>query len=249
MKVELIYDQSCPNVALTRANLLRAFSKTGLPATWQEWDKGSSEAPARIQAYGSPTLLINDRDLVGVSGNSNGDCCRIYSGSGVPSVELIAKALSFNDKKNDGKGVGILGALATAPGAGAAFLAKAACPFCYPAVAGLLSSMGLGFLFQDTPLIVLTSLATAMVLFGLGFRAKSRHGYGPLCLGLIGVILGGYSNYQGIDTLFYSATAIIVIACIWNLVPRRSCGNCVTTEAHNPSSAQQENTYVHETKD
>src|SRR5437867_10725726 len=41
MKVELIYDADCPNVAETRANLLQAFAAAHLEAEWTEWDRSS----------------------------------------------------------------------------------------------------------------------------------------------------------------------------------------------------------------
>ena len=46
MKVEFIYDPDCPNVAETRAQLLRAFAETGITPRWVEWSSDSVEVPA-----------------------------------------------------------------------------------------------------------------------------------------------------------------------------------------------------------
>ena len=63
MTVEFIYDPDCPNVAEARAQLLRAFSETGISPRWVEWNRDSAEAPANARGFGSPTLLVNGRDV------------------------------------------------------------------------------------------------------------------------------------------------------------------------------------------
>jgi len=96
--VELIYDHDCPNVSLTRAQLLRAFSEAGILPRWREWDRGDSQSPGYVRGYGSPTILINGKDVAGVAPSDGTSCCRLYPGAsqemqGVPPVELIASAL------------------------------------------------------------------------------------------------------------------------------------------------------------
>ena len=58
MKVEFIYDLDCPNVAEARAQLLRAFTETGISPRWVEWSRDSAAAPAYARGFGSPTLLV-----------------------------------------------------------------------------------------------------------------------------------------------------------------------------------------------
>ena len=58
LKVELVYDKDCPNVAEARHNLLRAFAEAGTPARWTEWDQSRPETPARLRGFGSPTVLV-----------------------------------------------------------------------------------------------------------------------------------------------------------------------------------------------
>jgi len=99
MKIELIYARDCPNVNAARANLVRALSATRLPVRWTEWDRLSPETPSYVRGFGSPTVLVDGRDVGGISETeAAGACCRIYRSSksgltGAPSTDLIARAL------------------------------------------------------------------------------------------------------------------------------------------------------------
>src|SRR2546425_10260423 len=72
------------------------------------------------------------------------------------------------------------------PGIGVALLPKLACPLCWPAYAGVLSSFGLGFLISATYLLPITIAFLILTLIVLVFRAKRRRGYLPFGFGLIG---------------------------------------------------------------
>ena len=229
INVEFIFDRDCPNVKSTRINLMKAFSITKLNAHWKEWSRNSDKAPDYARKHGSPTILINGKDIVGVEPESGANCCRVYEGAGVPSVKLISSKLlevtNLSHSKNN-KLFGFLGTASIGPGVGAAFLAKAACPFCYPAIAGFLSSIGLGFLFKGAYFYVLVTLFLAITLFGLGFRAKSRRGYGPLYLGVFGAVIAIVFHYLKND-VFYIGIGVLVVASIWNLVPlKKQCDAC-----------------------
>ncbi len=230
LNVEFIFDKDCPNVKETRANLLKAFSSVKLSAKWKEWDRNSGKSPEYARKHGSPTILINGKDIMGVEPVDGANCCRVYEGAGVPSVNLIASKLtnSCNDLKGrKNKLFGFLGTASIGPGVGAAFLAKASCPLCYPAMAGFLSSIGLGFLFRGTDFYILMSFFLGIALFGLGFKAKSRRGYAPLYLGIVGSIIALTFHYRQNDSLFYFGIGILFFASIWNLIPmKRNCTNC-----------------------
>jgi hypothetical protein len=64
---------------------------------------------------------------------------------------------------------------------------------CWPAYAGIVSALGLGFLISTKYLFPLTAAFLIITAVALGFRASQRHGYSPLCLGLISaaIILTG----------------------------------------------------------
>jgi hypothetical protein len=85
--------------------------------------------------------------------------------------------------------------LMTIPGVGVLLLPKLACPLCWPAYAGLLSSVGLGFLISVRYLLPITATFLALAVGVLAFRAPRRRGYGPFVLGLFaaaGVLVGKF---------------------------------------------------------
>lgn len=226
VKVEFIYDSNCPNIEKTRANLLSAFSLLKVTPQWTEWDRNSDETPQYARRFGSPTILVNGRDLTNIQ-PSNSNNCRIYNGSGTPPVDMIVDAISLQHSSS--KKAGILGAFSIGPGVGAALLAKASCPFCYPAIAGFLTSIGAGFLFKGTYFLILMSVFFAIALFGLFYKAKLRRGYYPFLAGLAGVVLALLAKHFESDVGFYFGIGILLAASIWNLIPvRTNCSACVT---------------------
>jgi len=108
------------------------------------------------------------------------------------------------------------------PGVGVSLLPKLACPLCWPAYAGLLSSVGLGFLISAAYLLPLTAGFLVIALGGLAFRANSRHGYGTFLLGLLAAaaVLLGKFRWESSPTK-YGAVALLVIASLWNAWPIR----------------------------
>lgn len=107
------------------------------------------------------------------------------------------------------------------PGAGVSILPKLACPACWPAYAGLLSSVGLGFLISAEYLLPLTVAFLALVLAALVSRARDRGGYGRFLIGLIaafGVLVGKF--VWSSNTIVYSAVGLLVTASLWNSWPR-----------------------------
>lgn len=95
-KVELIYDADCPNVAAAREVLLRAFAAAGVPPRWSE--HLASEAPAHARGLGSPTILVEERDVSARDEPSPQACCRLYATAdghlrGVPDADTVARAI------------------------------------------------------------------------------------------------------------------------------------------------------------
>ncbi|HLK11024.1 MAG TPA: hypothetical protein VKW76_06555 [Candidatus Binatia bacterium] len=100
--VELVCDQGCPNAEEARI--------TGLAAQCSEWTTSSDTTPAHLRRYGSPTVLVNGRDVAGAE-PGEAESCRVYEGnrrrSGVPPTELIVSALAAADQPK-GSGVGFI---------------------------------------------------------------------------------------------------------------------------------------------
>src|SRR2546423_10614512 len=113
-------------------------------------------------------------------------------------------------------------ALLSLPGIGLSALPKLACPICWPAYAGLLSSLGLGFLISAAYLLPLTITFLALALTALAFRARKRRGFGPFLIGLIaaiGILLGKFVWES--NATVYSGVGILIVASVWNSWPRR----------------------------
>jgi len=92
--------------------------------------------------------------------------------------------------------------LLAAPGVGLALLPKVACPACWPAYAGLLSSIGLGFLVSTRYLLPLTATFLAVAVGMLAFRANKMRGYIPFVLGVTAAALLMYGSFLSLLTPF-----------------------------------------------
>ncbi|WP_224962848.1 MerC family mercury resistance protein [Geomonas subterranea] len=110
---------------------------------------------------------------------------------------------------------------ATLPGIGVALLPKLACPACWPAYAGVLSSLGIGFVNYSPYLLSLTVLFLFLALGSLGFRARRRRGYGPLALGAVAaiIVIAGKFIFSH-DGAMYGGVILLMGASLWNSWPR-----------------------------
>lgn len=127
--------------------------------------------------------------------------------------------------------------LVALPGVGVSLLPKLMCPACWPAYAGTVSALGLGFLISAKYLLPLTVAFLAISALALGFRAPRRHGYGPFWTGVAAaaVILTGKFYFDATQAT-YAGIGLLVAASVWNSGPRRAvtiplCSACVPTEA------------------
>jgi hypothetical protein len=118
--------------------------------------------------------------------------------------------------------------LAVLPGISVSLLPKLACPMCWPAYAGLVSALGLGFLISPKYLLPLTVAFLAIAEAALVFRASRRHGYGPFWLGLVAaaVILTGKFYFDAAPAV-YAGVGLLIAASVWNGWPRRTIYNAV----------------------
>jgi len=113
--------------------------------------------------------------------------------------------------------------VAMLPGIGVSLLPKLICPMCWPAYAGIVSALGLGFLISTKYLLPLTFIFLALTTAALGLRASQRRGYGPLLLGVIAaaMILAGKFYFE-VTQPVYPGVGLLIAASIWNSWPRRA---------------------------
>ncbi len=229
MTVELVFDSSCPHIEATRKNLRQALSLVRLPNQWTEWERSSSSAPRHVKRFGSPTVLVNGTDVAGELGSDSANCCRLYRTTGgrptgVPSVALIQSALIAAAKRSRN---GWTGSFAMAPAVLVSFLPKLACPMCWPAYAGLLTSLGLGFLISEQYLFWFTAFFLLLSVGALVYGNRRRRGPLPAILGSVGasMALAGKFGLESM-TAMYLGLGLLIAASFWNSWPRRSAEPC-----------------------
>lgn len=220
-RVELIYDTDCPNVEQARELLLRAFSEVNLRPVWREFSRKSPDSPPYANKYGSPTILIEGKDVAVTNAISDADCCRLYVHEqgyrGVPELSQVVQSLKHSQSQRFS-----WPRLAASLPTLVAVLPILHCPACWPAYAGVLSALGLGVIWQAAYLLPITILFLTSALFALGYKARSRHGYVPMMLGLVAAVavLAG-KFWLGSDPVTYMALSVLLLASVWNAWPRK----------------------------
>ena len=245
-KVVLIYDSQCPNVAQTREHLRLALTAVGSQPRWHEFDVGQSGTPRRFRGFGSPTVLVNGKDVAGEMTADSLRCCRLYGTAegallGVPPVEMIIRSLQRAGVRHSsfGRKVRTLPAVTSLPGLATSMLPVGVCPACWPIYAGILSATGLTALARSEVLLPVAAILLVLALVGLAFRARSRRGYGPLCLGAVAcaaILVGRF--VIATEPVVYLGAAILLTASVWNAWPikARKADSCPACREQKPSS-------------
>ena len=137
----------------------------------------------------------------------------------------MADAESMNETAAErSRMAAVLGFFGVLPGAGAALLPVLTCPACWPAYAGLLSSLGVGFV-DYTPWVVPVMAAFLLISLGaLAWQGIRRKVWAPFVLGTAGVLLLVVGKFvMASDPLLYGGIALLVVASVWNAWPRKVC--------------------------
>lgn len=251
--VELIYEGNCPHITLARKELLQAFSNLDITPQWLEWETGDNEAPAYVHQYGSPTIIVNGKDVAGYSSFENANHCRLYrqkdnSISGVPPLDQIISALQSAVRKpnriSDISNTGFK--TATIPAIVIALLPKLICPFCWPLYTGILGAIGLNFINYTDYLFPLLTLFLVLTVSGLVVGAKSTGEYSPAYLGSLSSVLIIADKFIFETNFFiYGGLAGLIIAVIWHtrnqrLLDRNSCPSCENAQVNVDNIQQME---------
>ncbi len=75
---ELVYFAGCPNVDEARNQLQRALAAVQLDPRWVEYEATDPALPEHAKGFGSPTILINGREVTGATPGGTSDACRLY---------------------------------------------------------------------------------------------------------------------------------------------------------------------------
>jgi hypothetical protein len=107
---------------------------------------------------------------------------------------------------------------------------------CWPAYAGLLTTLGLGFLTSARYLFAITGTFLLLSVGALAFRAPDRRSYNPAVVGVMGaaVTLAGKFYFESAPAM-YSGLTLLVIASVWNSWPHKvaaaECPKCVPSDS------------------
>ena len=98
MRVQLLYFDGCPDWELAQARLRDALVAVGAVDTIELVEVTSQEDAERLGFRGSPSVMVNGRDLFGQPDADLGLACRVYSTpeglGGAPTTEQLIAALA-----------------------------------------------------------------------------------------------------------------------------------------------------------
>lgn len=158
MKIQLLHFQGCPNVDAARSAIRDALAAEKIDAPIEEIDVEASDAPAWARGWGSPTILVDGKDVAGQE-RSESSSCRLYAG-GAPSVDTIRSRIAAARPLTPATGKRV--ALPMIGAVTAAIAASACC--LVPAVLAIVGVSGVGFASRFAPYRTYFLIASGIAL-------------------------------------------------------------------------------------
>jgi hypothetical protein len=126
--------------------------------------------------------------------------------------------------------------VALLPSVGLAVASKFTCSLCVAAYAGVLSSLGVGFVSTDRGLTLLTVMLLVLGLASLGWSWRRHRHPGPLTVSGFGALLLILGRLMGnLPVVLYAGAGSVLAGSLWNmwlgwhrvpdLVPLRGLGD------------------------
>lgn len=117
----------------------------------------------------------------------------------------------------------------TVPSVSVSLLPKVVCPACWPAYAGVLSALGLGFIPLSTKYLLPLTVGFLIIAVGaMGLQARLRKGYTPMLLGVLAGVAVVYGKFSLESNLvMYAGLAVLVTASVWNTWPQQKRPCCI----------------------
>lgn len=92
LKVQFLSFAGCPLQRQARTELEKALAECGLDR-YENVDIMAEQTVEELKSWGSPTILVNGKDVTGHQGG-DGVGCRVYGGDlGVPDAQTIVDFL------------------------------------------------------------------------------------------------------------------------------------------------------------
>ncbi len=99
LNVQFLSFPGCPLERQARTELEKALAECGLDG-YENIDVMAEQTAEELKSWGSPTILVNGKDVTGHQGG-DGVGCRVYGGDlGVPDAQTIVDFLERS--KQDG---------------------------------------------------------------------------------------------------------------------------------------------------
>jgi len=237
-QVELIYDADCPNVAATRSLLIKAFTRTGVSARWREWERSSADCPEYARHYGSPTVLVNGRDVADSTTVTSSAACRVYSDdkgglSRTPPFDAICSALlaDSRERQTSGRWQTIAGSF---PAVGVALLPKLTCPLCFPAYAAILGAIGVEFINYTPYLLPLTAIFLVIAVAVLARQSRRTGNIAPLTLGVAAAVLVLAGKFYAQSDWIANGGIVLLVTAVFfssrmNSMATKACPACAVS--------------------
>lgn len=229
MRVELLSFRGCPHVSAARRALEEAFRRAAFEPSWREVDLESEPEHSKLRSFGSPTVLVNGREVTGRTAGGAALSCHLYgTPDGAPPVDAVESALRRAAAARTRR-TALANSAVAVPGLLSGLLPVASCPACVPAYLSVLSSVGLGAVMERGVLLPLTGLFLGASVGSLAWGAKRRRGMGPAALAFV----GGASHLLARFTLdwsvlAYAGLAMVLAAAVWHAWPMPRAGRSGT---------------------
>jgi hypothetical protein len=96
MNIDVLYFEGCPNSIPTLRRVKEVMDRLGICVKVNAVEVTEGDDPAALKFVGSPTVLIDGRDIdPSQRGQANyAFGCRVFGGAGVPPAEMIEAAIS-----------------------------------------------------------------------------------------------------------------------------------------------------------
>jgi hypothetical protein len=236
--VEVLYFEGCPNHRQTVELARDVVVELGVDAAVAEREVETLEDAVRLRFLGSPSVQVDGVDIepAARATTAYAFACRTYDGDGVPPRRLFVEALvggaTSRGEQPGARSGGWRRSLPTVAGAVALLLPVGTCPACFPAYAAVLSALGLPFLLDQHYVLPIAAVLLATALSSLAYRARSRRGYGPLFVGVVGSVVAVMGRFAlACDPFLYVGLSVLVAAATWNAWPQKdasppSCATC-----------------------
>ena len=233
VRIELIYDNDCPNVPVARENIQKAIGDDDVHFDLSEWDRSHPDSPPYAASYGSPTVLVDGADVSGEDTESDAKSCRVYldeSGGiqGAPTSDMIQRAIaqsSAGGAKRRGSRFAAIAAIVST--LGAVSIPALACPACWPAYLALLGAAGIGY-FDFTPYLIPSIVISVVIaLAAIGYESYRSRAISPFVVGVAGAILVlGGRFWLLSDLLMYGGIVVLLASLVMNGFTRKAENCC-----------------------